>query len=112
MAFLSLWVLYYGTGVLCEDGYQFSARSHLCLAMSAVGTDLDTPDWPAFRRQVSDSRMVGDYAPTTATITLRAPTAEAEDVWMAWEFVRPEERGRHLRFRRFGGKTALKPTSA
>jgi alpha-galactosidase len=83
---LSLWVPYYGTGVLCEDVY--SARSHLCPAMS-VGTDLDTPDWAAFRRQVADSRLVGDYFygdyyPLT-------PYSKAEDVWMAWEFVRPEK---------------------
>jgi alpha-galactosidase len=74
---LSLWVPYYGTGVLCEDVY--SARSHLCPAM-AVGTDLETPDWPAFRRQVSDYRSVadffyGDYFPLT-------PYSKAEDVWM------------------------------
>jgi len=99
---LSLWVPYYGTGVLCEDVY--SARSHLCPAM-AVGTDLEIPDWAAFRRQVSDYRSVadyyyGDYFPLT-------PYSKAEDVWMAWEFVRPVQGdGMIQAFRRENSPTA------
>ena len=83
---LSLWVPYFGTGVYADDVY--SARSHLCPAMGVGTQDLENPNWAAFRRQISDHRAVadyfyGDYYPLT-------PYSKATDVWMAWEFVRPD----------------------
>ena len=83
---LSLWVPYFGTGVYADDAY--SARSHLCPAMGVGTQDLDNPNWAAFHRQISDHRTVadyfyGDYYPLT-------PYSQATDVWVAWEFVRPD----------------------
>ncbi len=54
---------------------------------SGVGTNLDDPDWVAFRRQLADHRAVasyffGDYYPLT-------PYSKSEETWIAWEFVRP-----------------------
>jgi alpha-galactosidase len=84
---LSLWVPYYGTGVSCEDVY--SVRSHLCPALG-IGTDLGKPQWPVLRQRLADYRKVadyfyGDYYPLTEY-------SRAQNVWMAWEFVRPERR--------------------
>jgi alpha-galactosidase len=83
---LSLWVPFYGTGEFADD--QYSARSHLCPSMG-MGTHWgQNPDWPAYRKQVSDYRKIwayfyGDFWPLTE-YTL------ATDAWIAWEFVRPE----------------------
>lgn len=90
---LSLWVPYFGTGDYGDDKY--SARSHLTPAMGIAthlkdpGWNLNDPDWAAYRRQVSDHQKVadyfyGDYFPLT-------PYSKATDVWIAWEFVRPEQ---------------------
>ena len=81
---LSLWVPFYGTGEYADDLY--SARSHLCPWMG-VGTHLDDPNWAALRRQLADHGAVaryfyGDYYPLT-------PYRKSDQVWMAWQFVRP-----------------------
>jgi len=82
---LSLWVPYYGTGVSCEDVY--SVRSHLCPALG-IGMNLGKPQWQVLRQRIADYRKVadyfyGDYYPLTEY-------SRAQNVWMAWEFVRPE----------------------
>lgn len=83
---LSFWVPIFGSGDYADDVY--SARSHLC-ATAGVGTRLDRPDFAAFRRQLSDHQQVakffyGDYYPLTQY-------SKEQNVWMAWEFFRPEQ---------------------
>jgi alpha-galactosidase len=82
---LNLWVPVYGSGEYCEDVY--SARSDLCPWMW-IGTHLENPEWSVFAGELSDHRAVadyfyGDYFPLT-------PYSKSEEVWMAWEFVRPD----------------------
>jgi alpha-galactosidase len=81
---LSLWLPYYGTGVICVDGY--STRSHLCPEMVMVNYQ---GRWDVLRQEMANYRKVadyfyGDYYPLTAY-------SRGQDVWMAWEFVRPEQ---------------------
>jgi len=83
---LSLWVPYYGSGEYADDIY--SARGQLCPA-SGIGTHPDKPNWAAFHTQIATYRRVadyfyGDYYPLTPYSTTRT-------VWMAWEFVRPDQ---------------------
>lgn len=83
---LSLWVPIFGTGEYADDEY--SARSQFCPLM-VVGTHMDDPDWDAYRRQMSDHEQAGpyfygDYYPLT-------PYSKATDVWIAWEFFKPDQ---------------------
>jgi alpha-galactosidase len=83
---LSLWVPYFGSGEYADDLY--SARGQLCPA-DGVGTHADKPNWAAFRTQITTYRKVadyfyGDYYPLT-------PYSHDRNVWMAWEFVRPDK---------------------
>jgi len=83
---LSLWVPFYGTGEYCEDKY--SARSHLCPWMG-LATHMENPQWATLAGQLADHRAAGDYFygdyyPLT-------PYSKSEEVWMAWEFVRPKQ---------------------
>jgi alpha-galactosidase len=83
---LSLWVPYFGSGEYADDVY--SARGQLCPA-DGVGTHPANPNWPAFRKQISTYRKVadyfyGDYYPLT-------PYSRSRTVWIAWEFVRPDQ---------------------
>lgn len=83
---LSLWVPYYGSGEYGDDLY--SARSQLCPS-NGVGTHPANPNWPAFIKQITTYRKVadyfyGDYYPLT-------PYSKDRTVWMAWEFVRPDQ---------------------
>jgi alpha-galactosidase len=53
-----------------------------------IGTDLAKPQWQTLRQRIADYRKVadyfyGDYYPLTEY-------SRAQNVWMAWEFVRPE----------------------
>ncbi|MHB8956159.1 MAG: alpha-galactosidase [Pirellulaceae bacterium] len=84
---LSLWSPYHGTGAPLSDDY--TMRSSFAPAYR-VGVDADNPntDWEQLRRTVRDFRQVekyllGDFYPLT-------PYSQATDVWMAWQFDRPE----------------------
>jgi alpha-galactosidase len=83
---LSLWVPYFGSGEYADDAY--SARGQLCPAVG-VGTHADKPNWPAFHKQMTTYRKVadffyGDYYPLT-------PYSTERTVWIAWEYVRPDQ---------------------
>jgi alpha-galactosidase len=86
---LSMWVPYFGVGVLCNDLYDI--RSHftpeLGMACKEVTDDPKQVN-PLLRRAVDDWHAVapefyGDYYPLT-NYNL------SEDEWMAWQFNRPE----------------------
>ena len=84
---MSMWVPYFGTGVSEFDMY--ACRSQMAPALSCVW-DLRNRglDYEFIRRFVAQWRQVvdnyyGDYYPLT---TFRAE----DDVWMAWQFDRPE----------------------
>jgi alpha-galactosidase len=84
---LSLWVPYFGSGEYADDVY--SARGQLCPAVG-LGTPPDNPNWPAYLKQITTYRKVadffyGDYYPLT-------PYSKDRKVWIAWEFVRPDQR--------------------
>lgn len=84
---MSMWVPYFGTGVSEFDMY--ACRSQMAPALSCVW-DLRNRglDYEFIRRFIAQWRQVadnyyGDYYPLT---TFRAE----DDVWMAWQFDRPE----------------------
>ena len=87
---LSSWVPYYGQGVYySNDDLIYSVRSHYCPAFGFC-TDVrkEGTDWAHFRRVVDDWRklapcLLGDFYPLT-------PYSLADDVWIAWQFDRPE----------------------
>lgn len=81
---LSLWVPYYGTGVTCEDLY--GLRSHWCPALT-VGTYQE--HWDLLKQRLAEYRQTADYFYGDFYPLL--PYSRARDVWMAWEFVRPEQ---------------------
>ncbi len=83
---LSLWVPYFGSGEYGDDVY--SARGQLCPAVG-LGTHPDKPNWPAYLKQITTYRKVadyfyGDYYPLT-------PYSTDRNVWIGWEFVRPDQ---------------------
>ena len=84
---MSMWVPFAGKGEYYNSNYAF--RSQMCPHMG-VGYDPGrTPiDWPALKKTIANWRTVamefyGDYYPLTE-YTL------SEDLWMAWQFNRPE----------------------
>jgi len=84
---LASWIPLYGTGVNQFEPYGF--RSCMCPFVNAC-YDLRNKeaDWAAVRRMIDDWRSVaqyyyGDYYPLTSY------SAE-DDVWMAWQFHRPD----------------------
>ncbi len=87
---LSSWVPYYGQGVYYNnDQLLYAVRSHYSPAFGFC-TDVRQAytDWDLFRKAVDDWRrisanLLGDYYPLT-------PYSLADDVWMAWQFDRPE----------------------
>jgi alpha-galactosidase len=82
---LALWLPYYGTGEMSDDGYAF--RSHLC-PFNVVGTNGAHPDWAGLRRRIAEHEAVadiafrGNYYPLT-------PYDGSPTCWMAWEFYSP-----------------------
>jgi alpha-galactosidase len=84
---LSLWVPYFGTGEYYNNGY--SVRGHFCQGMGiGYNPALMPVDWKRLKKTIADWQAVvpefyGDYYPLT-TYSL------SEDVWMAWQFNRPE----------------------
>jgi alpha-galactosidase len=84
---LSFWVPYYGTGAPHIDPYIL--RSTFCPSYG-YGNDMRKPDldYALLRRMLGEWRQIapdllGDYYPLTSY-------SYAEDVWMAWQFDRPE----------------------
>jgi len=87
---LSSWIPYYGQGVYYSDRQLlYAVRSHYCPAFGFCA-DVRKPgvDWALFRRVVEQWRRVapcflGDFYPLT-------PYRLDADVWLAWQFDRPE----------------------
>jgi alpha-galactosidase len=84
---LSLWMPYYGSGAAL--GSVYAMRSAICPAYR-IGCDMRnrTQDFELLRRTVEQFRriepyLLGDYYPLT-------PFSLAREVWMAWQFDRPE----------------------
>lgn len=84
---ISLWIPYYGSGLGEKTPYWF--RSCIFPA-SRVGWDTRKTDldYPLLRRMIAEFRTVepyllGDYYPLT-------PYSLEKNVWMAWQFDRPE----------------------
>jgi alpha-galactosidase len=87
---LSSWIPYYGQGVYYNnDDLVYAVRSHYCPAFGFCADVRKTgTDWAQFRRLVDDWRklapcLLGDYYPLT-------PYRLDDDVWIAWQFDRPE----------------------
>jgi alpha-galactosidase len=84
---LSFWVPYFGTGEYFNNAY--SVRSHFCQGMGiGYNPGIMPVDWPRLKKTLADWRAVvdefyGDYYPLT-------PYSLSEDVWIAWQFNRPE----------------------
>jgi alpha-galactosidase len=104
---ISLWIPYHGSGMAAADSYWF--RSCIFPA-SRVGCDTRKKDldYPLIRRMISEFRRVepyllGDYYPLM-------PYSLENDVWIAWQFDRPETgEGMVQVFRR--AKSTLETTS-
>ena len=87
---LSFWIPYYGQGAYYhEDQLVYAVRSHFCPAFGFC-CDVRKPgvDWAQFRRLTEDWKRIapyflGDYYPLTSY-------SQADDVWMAWQFHRPD----------------------
>jgi alpha-galactosidase len=87
---LSSWLPYFGTGVYYnDDQFFYNMRSHMgpAFALCADVRRKDV-DWTKFRRVADQWREVapyylGDFHPLT-------PYSLAEDVWIAWQFDRPD----------------------
>jgi alpha-galactosidase len=101
---ISLWIPYYGSGMTAGDRYWF--RSCIFPA-SRIGWDARDKnlDYALLRRMIAEFRQVapyllGDFWPL-------APYSLAGDVWMAWQFDRPERgEGMVQAFRRAGSPVA------
>ena len=85
---LSFWVPFYGTGTGAIDPYLF--RSVMCPHFTAC-FDMRNKEanWDLARKLIGEWRklapcMLGDYYPLT-------PYSLANDVWIGWQFDRPEE---------------------
>jgi len=87
---LASWVPYFGQGVYYNEKFVYCARSYMCPAF-CIAADIRTGrmDWNLYRRTVDQWRQVadcflGDYYPLM-------PYSLADDVWIAWQFHRPEQ---------------------
>jgi len=85
---LSFWVPFYGTGTGAIDPYMF--RSVMCPSFTAC-FDMRNKEanWDLVRKLLGEWRkitpcMLGDYYPLT-------PYSLTNDVWIGWQFDRPEE---------------------
>ncbi len=85
---LSFWVPFYGTGTGAIDPYMF--RSVMCPHFTACFDMRDkAANWDLARKLIGEWRkvapcMLGDYYPLT-------PYSLANDVWIGWQFDRPEQ---------------------
>ena len=87
---MSFWIPYFGTGMNTSDAY--TCRSQMAPANTLIW-DVRNPelDYAACRKRLAERRQVipcyeGDFYPLTAHRT-------ENDVWMAWQFDRPESGG-------------------
>jgi alpha-galactosidase len=95
---LSLWLPWYGSGTGNTDPYLI--RSSICPAWR-IGLDMRKKDndYDGLRKHVADFRtiapnLMGDYFPLT-------PYSQEDDVWMAFQFDKPEAgTGTIMAFRR------------
>jgi len=95
---LSLWLPWYGSGTGNTDPYLI--RSSICPAWR-IGLDMRKKDndYDALRKHVADFRtiapnLMGDYYPLS-------PYSQEDDVWMAFQFNKPEDgTGTVMAFRR------------
>ena len=85
---MAMWIPYFGTGIMASDAYTF--RSQLAPATS-ISWDVRRKDvdYDFRRKMLTQSRAVldnyyGDFYPLTAYRT-------DDDVWMAWQFNRPDQ---------------------
>jgi alpha-galactosidase len=88
---LSSWIPYYGQGVYYQrQSFVYCVRSYMCPAFAII-TDVhkNEMDRNLYRRLIGQWRetascMLGDYYPLTSY-------SLEEDLWMAWQFDRPEQ---------------------
>ena len=87
---LSSWIPYYGQGTYYnDDQLVYAVRSHFCPAFGFCwDVRREGVDWAKFRRLTEDWRkiapyLLGDFYPLTSY-------SQANDVWMAWQFDRPD----------------------
>ena len=84
---IASWIPMYGTGVNQFEPYSF--RSNICPYINACYDMRRTDaDWDAARRLIGEWKSIspcysGDYYPLT-------PYSAENDVWMAWQFDRPD----------------------
>jgi len=84
---IAFWIPFYGTGVNSTDPYVF--RSQICPAITACYDVRDKSlDYEGLRRLIAQWRAIadcyfGDYYALT-------PYHTENDVWMAWQFDRPD----------------------
>jgi alpha-galactosidase len=84
---ISFWMPYSGTGSITADPYLIRSLASPWLTLGVDVTD-KSKDWSPLKRLVAQwkrlsSSMLGDYYPLT-------PYSKANDVWMAWQFDRPD----------------------
>ena len=85
---IAFWIPFYGTGVNSTDPYVFRSQAscpHLTACYDMRNRDIDYAELRRLYgqwRQIADCYF-GDYYPLTGYST-------ANDVWMAWQFDRPE----------------------
>jgi alpha-galactosidase len=87
---LSSWLPFYGQGCYYNaDELVYNVRSHYCPAFGfCADVRREGIDWDQFRKLTEEWRTVsqsllGDFYPLT-------PYTLAEDVWIAWQFHRPD----------------------
>ena len=87
---LSSWLPYFGTGVYYNhDQLLYNTRSHMGPAFGlCADVRREDVDWAKFRRVADQWRemapyYLGDFHPLT-------PHSLADDVWIAWQFDRPD----------------------
>jgi len=86
---LSLWIPYHGTGVIYErDEYWVRSSMVAEFSFGPDAKDITTFDFARWRRLTGEWRRIapyflGDFHPLT-------PYTQANDVWMAWQFDRPD----------------------
>jgi alpha-galactosidase len=82
------WVPYWGTGLIDFDAYSFRSCLGMDTTLSCDARRKDL-DWPLLRKLVAQWKEAaqmfeGDYYPLTEY-------SAKDDVWMAWQFNRPEK---------------------
>jgi alpha-galactosidase len=100
---LSLWVTFHGSGVYQDTPYVMRTHMNACFGYGA-NMPSQKPDFALLAkmdhewRQIADLFVLGDFYPL-------ADYSLANDVWMAWQFDRPEiGRGAVQVFRRGDSK--------